>query len=644
MSRRFHAAIRRATDATRRGEPARATRIIQAALTGAAAEPDCAPMPLRRAPSSIRRRVPRAAASRERLRDRSATRSGRSGRAAQACTLARADARCPHPPCPRRPIRRGASPAQQARALQALRPALTAAALAADRHAPRLQAEPDDFAAGTRMNALAEEHGCSCLSRPDRARTNPSRCWNWFRPERPASRHRRTGDPRRHDARDQAQRARHPAGPGVRRRPVGRRRDGGGHGRGVPGPLRRGRHPLRASPAGGARCALRFRRDARRGRRSPAAAGPSRASPASDDRVPRGRRRHGASRQRRCESWAAAPARRREDRAARPADGGYSPPGLAGPAARRASSCWLVEGAGPRLGRAARRRRLLHRPLAGRTPRRRCCSLWRRQAPESHGGGRGAGLGRGCSGGRGKSQTEPGQRRVKRGPVLQFEAHRQHGEGACDRKEAGGVLLGGDELRAAARSSAARRASRSGSYGGDRRTARPRRLRAEARGGCRRTSPGGRSRRRRARAGPPGHAGRSRGASTPSSWGAPVSGGQAERRRSRVVLGTIARTGRRAPGPRRPARAGDPPETPGRCRSRTRRRPPRTTDPWRGPGSGSRRPSRCRCPAARRPRRGGAVARRSRPRRGGEQQRLVADVGRDVASGVDPKRAGELPP
>lgn len=41
---------------------------------------------------------------------------------------------------------------------------------------------PDDFATGTGMNALAEETGCLVLYPEQDGKSNRSRCWNWFEP------------------------------------------------------------------------------------------------------------------------------------------------------------------------------------------------------------------------------------------------------------------------------------------------------------------------------------------------------------------------------------------------------------------------------------------------------------------------------
>src|SRR4051812_48703927 len=40
---------------------------------------------------------------------------------------------------------------------------------------------PDDFARGTRMNALAQQHGYVVLYPAQTSAKNPGKCWNWFR-------------------------------------------------------------------------------------------------------------------------------------------------------------------------------------------------------------------------------------------------------------------------------------------------------------------------------------------------------------------------------------------------------------------------------------------------------------------------------
>ena len=120
---------------------------------------------------------------------------------------------------------------------------------------------PDDFAAGTRMNFIAEEQNCLVVYPAQRSDANPSKCWNWFR----------SADQQRGAGRTLADRRHHPPGHAglfgrsqarLRRRPFGRRRRCGHHGRDLQRSVRRGRNPFRPGLRSRHRHALSVRRHA----------------------------------------------------------------------------------------------------------------------------------------------------------------------------------------------------------------------------------------------------------------------------------------------------------------------------------------------------------------------------------------------
>ena len=97
----------------------------------------------------------------------------------------------PHPPTPRpgppRPARFDELPFATAQGLRHFK-LFTPAGLPDDQPAPLLvmlhgcKQNPDDFAAGTRMNELAQEQGFRVLYPAQAPRSNAHRCWNWFQP------------------------------------------------------------------------------------------------------------------------------------------------------------------------------------------------------------------------------------------------------------------------------------------------------------------------------------------------------------------------------------------------------------------------------------------------------------------------------
>ncbi|MCC0066429.1 MAG: PHB depolymerase family esterase [Rhodovulum sp.] len=176
MSQEFTAAMRRATQATRAMDVAGATRIIGEALgigigrdTGlpAMAPPEPAARPLRRRLGEVVRLL-------------------KAGKRA----IPGLDARA-HPPLPERPVPEGATFAagrfagpSGARDYRLYLPA------SLDGAAPQglvlmlhgCTQTPEDFAAGTGMNELAETHRLIVVYPSQTRAENPAACWNWFRP------------------------------------------------------------------------------------------------------------------------------------------------------------------------------------------------------------------------------------------------------------------------------------------------------------------------------------------------------------------------------------------------------------------------------------------------------------------------------
>ena len=340
-----------------------ATRIIQEALSGAP-QPEAAP--------------PR----RERLRKplREALRTLREGRGRVGWQLPGAPAPAPAVPHGARFEARSFACAEGARDYRLYLPADTGAplrGLVLMLHG--CKQNPDDFAAGTGMNALAERHGLAIAYPGQTAAENPAACWNWFRP---GDQHRGAGEPAilAGLARSLA------AELGI---PPDRIFAAGLSAGGAMAAVLGAAYPEVFSavgihsglPAGAANDVLSAFA-AMRG--DPTLPGPRPSGPGPPHhRLPRQRRRHGRRRERRADhgnrrhrrgietETGTAPGRRSYTRTVHP------PPR---PDGSTQAELWLVDGAGHAWS-GARRRRFLHRPLPAPTPRRRCCVSSSPRAP-----------------------------------------------------------------------------------------------------------------------------------------------------------------------------------------------------------------------------------------------------------------------
>ena len=182
MNNRIDGLLRRATGLVRRGDPAAATRAIQEALGGGSPPgtglpgadlPDAAP-------PSAGGAMPRAGALRDALRAVAAARpdagSFRAGARA-------APAAAPLPDGAK--VLRGTvdTPRHGTRDWRLYVPsaARTGAPLPLVVMLHGCTQDADDFARGTRMDAVAEAAGAYALYPEQSAKANPQRCWNWFK-------------------------------------------------------------------------------------------------------------------------------------------------------------------------------------------------------------------------------------------------------------------------------------------------------------------------------------------------------------------------------------------------------------------------------------------------------------------------------